>query len=1125
MSDIQARALAVEPGRSVIVQAPAGSGKTSLLVERFLALLATVEEPEAILAITFTRKAAAEMRERVLQFLDPDYEAVEDHEKSTQARARAVEGRVRAWGLRENPQRLMIRTIDSFNQYLARAMPVASQLGPVPSPAENTQALYREAARRTLARLNEGEPLSDDIARLLRWRDHRSQDIEALLMNLLGQREQWLRAIGRIEPVEQAAFEATLHALINDQLRLAHAALNQALAQAGADEAELLDILREAAASAMDLGKTTPYADWSDYSRLPAPDPAELGGWRMLGFALLTNAGSWRKRLDKTCGFPARAAHKEAMGALLERWADNDTLAELLHQARELPVPRFGPGEWPVLASLIRVLKQTAAELDLLFAERGRSDFAGLSDAAQRGLGNEQDGYSDLALYLDQRIQHILVDEYQDTNWGQFHLLEKLIGGWAGEIDGRDPGNTHRSLFLVGDPMQSIYRFREAEVGLFIRTRDRGIGTQALESCRLTRNFRSRSEIVEWVNERIGPAFPETENMAAGAVRYATSEPAREPGGRVEILAQPDREREAEALAGRILETLEANRSKEKFKAAVIVRARSHLDALLPALAGRGIRYRAVKLDPLLQRPVAQDLLSITRAVLNPAHPSARLALLRSPLCGLTLTDLHALAGDGNDPLDPDALDRLSEDARTRAERVYEGIEAAFTVRGRMSVRDRVEGLFVRLGGPQILAVSQTEQRDAQRFFDILGQAEDEGLLTDWTAFMALLAEQTTEGDPPDEDVRLEVLTMHGAKGLEWDAVFLPGLDRSPGGARQELLYWLPITPEYGDEQVLLAPLRSAEQKDNTALIQFIQNQRKQREAYEQQRLLYVAATRARETLVLSAVLDPEKSPPKPGAGSLLARLWPTCETDFLAALNQAVDGAESVSAPNARAALPDHGRPTIRRVRAGGPPPVAAIGAGMDWTPALPVRERSVEIEFSWQNIQARRIGTVLHRVLEEVGRIGIEGMDDERLNGLRNRIPGLLQAMGTGTAALEESVDIIEAAFDRTLQSDTGRWILSGKHPEHACELALSGVIDGQLINAVIDRTFVDRDGVRWIIDYKSGFAHGDDAETFLETEADHYRDQLDLYRTLFEQLGETDIRTALYLPRHDRLVETGS
>ncbi len=1109
MTDQQARLMAVDPARSVIVQAPAGAGKTSLLVERYLALLAEVEEPEAILAITFTRKAAAEMRERVLQYLDPDFEAKEPHEQASQARARAVQDRVLAWGLRENPQRLMIRTIDSFNQYLARRMPVASQLGPVPSPSDNSNALYREAARRTLARLNSGDDLSKDIGRLLRWRDHRSQDIEGLLMGLLGQREQWLRAIGRIEPVDRAAFEATLHALVEQQLKQVAGALREALDRSGFDEPAVMGMLREAAASAATLASPTPYADWSDYDRLPGPDPDDLAGWRMLGFALLTNDGKWRAKPNKNQGFPPKSEHKARIESLLEQWSDNEPLAESLHQARELPVPKFGHGEWPVLAALIRVLKTAAAELNLLFAERGRSDFAALGDAALRGLGSEEEGFSDLALYLDQRIGHILVDEYQDTNWGQFHLLEKLIGGWQGEGS--------RSLFLVGDPMQSIYRFREAEVGLFMRTREHGIGAQALESCQLSRNFRSRAEIVDWVNNRIGPAFPAIENMAAGAVRYADSVAARGSGGQVEIIAQPDREREADAVAGRIAEVLNANRSDKAFKAAVIVRARSHLDALLPALARRRVRYRAVRLDPLLRRPVAQDLLSITRLTLHPAHSSARLALLRSPLCGLSLNDLHRLAGDGRDPLDPDALDRLDMEARLRAEKVYSGIESSYGLRGRLSVRDRVEGLFNRLGGPQVLAAHPTEQRDVQRFLDVLEEAENESLLSDWSGFMALLAEQTTEGDPPSDDVHLEVLTMHGAKGLEWDVVFLPGLDRTPAGARQELLYWLPITPESGDEQVLLAPLRSAEQADNTPLINFIQNQRKQREAYEQQRLLYVAATRARETLVLSAVLDPEQSPIRPGKGSLLASLWPTCQADFIDALTRAAsDTASSISESIDSSA----GQSTCHRLKRVHPDWKPAIEPKIDWVPKLPVRERSVEIEFNWQNTQARRIGTVLHRLLEEIGRRGIERVAEADLDRLQDRIPAMLQAMGTGRADLQSSTRTIRAALDLTLESETGRWVLSGNHSDAACELALSGVIDGQLINAVVDRTFVDQDGTRWIIDYKSGYADPESIEDFLEREAEHYRDQLNSYRQLFEQLGEQTIRAALYLPRVDRL-----
>jgi len=120
--DASARRDAVDPARSVIVQAPAGSGKTTLLVERYLGLLAVVDAPEEILAITFTRKAAAEMKQRILRYLDPGFSTDAIHEQTAFEKARAVRERVSEWGLLENPQRLLIRTIDSFNHFLARTM-------------------------------------------------------------------------------------------------------------------------------------------------------------------------------------------------------------------------------------------------------------------------------------------------------------------------------------------------------------------------------------------------------------------------------------------------------------------------------------------------------------------------------------------------------------------------------------------------------------------------------------------------------------------------------------------------------------------------------------------------------------------------------------------------------------------------------------------------------------------------------------------------------------------------------------------------------------------------------------------------------------------------------------------
>jgi ATP-dependent helicase/nuclease subunit A len=1102
MSDLEQRRQAVDPTRSVIVQAPAGSGKTTLLVERYLGLLAVVDAPEEILAITFTRKAAAEMRHRILQYLDPAFESDEPHEQAALAKARAVGERIREWGLRDNPQRMLIRTIDSFNHYLARTMPVASQLGPVPAPAENTRALYREAARRVLEAVDGQDELAADLKRLLLWRDHRSQDIEDLLVSLLGQRDQWLRALGITGRFERSRLEQVLRNIVISDLSRARQIFDEVLIDAGSSPAELSELLRLAAATLDELGRPSVITHCADLAELPAAEENALPGWRGLAEALLTQKGEFRRSVTVSSGFPPRTSHKDRMSSLLERIGHRVDLAESLDRARSLPDPRFEDAEWETLSSLVRVLRHAATELELVFANAGKTDFAGLASAALRGLGDADSGYTDLALYLDRRIRHILVDEYQDTNWNQYELLERLVGGWQGD--------DARSLFLVGDPMQSIYRFREAEVGLFMRTRDQGLGGQALESLRLTRNFRSRSEIVEWVNNKLGPIFPHVEDVAAGAVGYSASEPGRSAGGAVELLARADAVQEAQAIAERIETTLRQHQDEPDFRAAIIVRARSHLREIIPALGRKGIAYRALKLDPLTQRPLIQDLLALTRAILNPADTTATLAVLRSPWCGLNLAALHVLAGDGRRIDDEQALSRLDGDQAERAERTLGVLSQAQRAWRKRPIRDLVEGAWQALGGPACCHDPAVDLRDAGVLFEALSQAEQDGLLEDWNDFSELLENQFTQGDPPSDEVRVDLLTLHGAKGLEWDLVILPGLGRATGRQDRTLLSWLPFTPDNGQEQVLLAPLRAADQASDPPLNRLIRAEQNQRDAYERQRLLYVAATRAREQLVLTTVLDPSQKEIKPASASLLADLWPKVGAEMINSLHAA---PEAPLADQTRE-KPDQG---LYRVPSGWQP---SLTEALAWRPPLPPRERSVEIEFNWAGIQARRSGTVIHRLLEQVGRIGIEQLSDDQRNRLLERIPALLKAMGSGSAAVAEASESVRRAFEQALDSDIGRWLLSGKHRDSDCELAISGVLDGQLVNAIIDRTFIDDEGVRWIVDYKSGYHAGGDLDGFLDQEAERYQSQLDIYRRLFGQMGDDEIRTALYLPQHGAL-----
>src|SRR5439155_10604308 len=200
--DAARRERALDPARSCIVQAPAGSGKTELLIQRFLALLARVERPEEIAAITFTIKAAGERRHRIVEALRlarAGAHAATAHEARTRELARAVLARNDAlgWKLEESAERLRVQTIDALCASLTRQMPVLSGFGAQPETIEDAGALYVEAARNLLAALEDpGDLAAGDIAQLLRHVDNNAATAEQLLAGMLEQRDHWIRTLG-----------------------------------------------------------------------------------------------------------------------------------------------------------------------------------------------------------------------------------------------------------------------------------------------------------------------------------------------------------------------------------------------------------------------------------------------------------------------------------------------------------------------------------------------------------------------------------------------------------------------------------------------------------------------------------------------------------------------------------------------------------------------------------------------------------------------------------------------------------------------------------------------------------------------------------------------------------------
>ncbi|MBL4826494.1 MAG: UvrD-helicase domain-containing protein, partial [Spongiibacteraceae bacterium] len=600
------RLAALDPTRSVCVTAPAGAGKTQLLSQRVLTLLATVDQPEEILAITFTRKAAAEMHHRIIQALHlaQGEEPEQAHNKLSWALAKKALARDESchWQLLANPKRLKIQTIDSLCASLTKQMPILANFGAQPKIANNAQAHYRTAVHHFLNQLEGTSPIAEDLMTLLAHVDNDMAKAERLLMTLLQRRDQWLLHIGIGGQSESArkVLEQTLTHVIEDVLCV----LEQSLLPVAT---QLLPLLDYAGCNMLEEGASSPLCLLAGIHVLPGSQCETFEQWSPIAEILVTKTGTWRKTINKRCGFPtqtqegdkARAKEfKNQMSQCLAELALNDSALRALQALRHLPDATYNTKQWALLESLTRLLPSLVAQLTMVFQQCSEVDYSQMAIAALQALGDGLNP-SELALKLDYRLRHILVDEFQDTASTQFTLLERLVEGWAEHnIDHPQSPNT---LFIVGDGMQSIYGFREANVGLFLGAKKYGINGLQLDDLPLSVNFRSAPAVVEWVNDTFSQAFPQEDNLSRGAVPFdeATAFKPTDTRAKVAVLGftgDQARTLEAERTVALVQEALQ---SDSEGSIAVLVRSRSHLLEIIPALSRAGIHWNATDIDPL----------------------------------------------------------------------------------------------------------------------------------------------------------------------------------------------------------------------------------------------------------------------------------------------------------------------------------------------------------------------------------------------------------------------------------------------------------------------------------------------------------------------------------------------
>lgn len=1193
--DQASREKALDVGRSVLVQAPAGSGKTDLLTRRFLRLLAEVVEPGQIVAITFTRAAAAEMRHRILAELEKAEACGQDEansksdEFSMEALARRALDRSRAlqWNLIDLPSQLRISTIDSFCRELALQQPLLSGLGASLDISENTGDLYRRAARRTLEQIDgEGAELRDAIASLLMLRDNGWQEVEDLLVKMLAQRDKWMHDFVVGPDPDWDELRQRLERPFNR-------AANEHLLELSA----LLDLVPHARSEAHELARFAcrqtggalhrDLAELIEFPKAPFDDPERLEEARSafvcLADLLLTDDGAYRKQVTVNHGFPPGAkAEKSRLTALIQDLREVPGFESSLAAVRNLPPLHYSDEDWQIVRASFVLLRHAAGQLKVVFAEAGVVDYVEIAQIAQSVLRGEGGFAEDAAQAVADGIRHLLVDEFQDTNRRQHQLVRDLIAAWP-EVEGR-------TCFVVGDPMQTIYSFRDADAELFQRVKEFGleIGEEQplrFASVALTANFRSAPGLVDEFNDCFEKIFAN-----GSGVKFARAEAAQRPDSGMHLAANRqslfnlhlrfmsadkragssveaeelkcNREEEVIAQVGEIVALIQSHQPRmaaaraegSKYRIAVLARTRKSLIPIAEALRKAAVPFRAIELETLKERPEILDALSLARALLNPHDRVAWLGILRAPWCGLSLADLHALASDDNKELIsravPDLLierlSLLSREGGLAAQRLLLALESINTLRFSQpaaSLGTWLQQVWLRLGGDRCVdAMARANVDLLWQCLDNLPAGEPDLL---GPALDAALEKLTALPDPnADSDCGVQLMTIHKAKGLEFEVVIVPDLQAGTRGVNHELLSWLerglPEPDDFGEvTEFLVAPLQ-AKGADRSGTREWVDRVRRERDRQEERRVLYVAATRAREELHLFArPICKQKDGvwilPKPVKG-LLARLWPAIEEEaeqqfdqWIAARNTAGEGSiESLAASGTDDLLtmPEAVKPTLLRRL----PPEYELtpkNAGLPSAKPISASATGQLYERHEGSLQSRALGMAVHLLLQELALLR-ETQDwhsaRDMLRRLQPRLIAQIRAagidLGQASRMTEQALEIVLSAASDPL----GQWILS-PHAEAASETRWAGVINGVLRTVQVDRIFkagiaplAEGADAWWIIDYKTAQVAGPDQDTSLGELREKYAPQVEAYAQVLRNLHPEGmpICCGLYYPR---------
>ena len=1056
MNDRAQRELALNEIESYIVQAPAGSGKTELLTQRYLKLLSISNNPENVIAMTFTKKAVNELTHRVIDSLKltKNPRPTETHKQTTFDLACAVMERsvLKNWQLLEMPQRLKISTIDGLSNLITNRYPTKDHIVPkrIMERTWERDRAYKRAAEQTLLAINDIE-YQDTVGSVLLHLDNNVESFYRLLMQMLSKRDQWLSRLYKDDTLDPVILKDSATRIIVQHLTTLEREAKQYLKKSFFDSISINSV-----------------KEYSQITTIPGSSLNDLADWKSICSLCLTSKFEWRKTVNVKNGFPKEfKEHKDKFISILEELSSNELLKDLLHEVFLLPDNELPESQAVILSDISQVLRLCVAQLKIIFDSEQACDYIEVALQADNALdGNES--ISDIALFLDYKVSHILIDEFQDTSSSQFCLIEKLIQNWQ--------QNSGKTLFLVGDPMQSIYRFRESQVGLFLQVKEHGIADIKPIFLQLNTNFRSSKSIVDGNNEIFSKIFPKFENIYNGAISYSYSDSKSNIINKNSIEIHPFSANQQHLESQKVVEIIKnaINLNKSNI-VAVLVRNRSHLAEIVPALKSQDIDFEALKTTPFRDHLFTRDLMSITRSLLHLGDKLAWLSILRAPWCGLLLEDLLILSSNEERVIieqlnDVEILHKLTNDGQSRASHIASIMNSVLSNKGRFNFVELLAYAIDKLIPKNSL--NQQELMIKEHYLQIINDCEMQQSLN-----IETIKSMLQDLYAPSTSANVKLMTIHQAKGLEFDTVIIPGLGKRTQSDKAPLIH----VKEFADNSLLLAPIKSYTEVNDSKTYCYLKHIDSQQGNFEIMRLLYVAMTRAKSNIHLLGCASKNNNS---SSKTFLHLLMPFYRSKF-DELDMSVGDTDFKEQKN---------------------PKLLRYSNLSDFDELIYDNHEHIDYQLRLDNLYKSLLGTLIHRYLE----FGI-------FDPGKNKICSELIQIGIPQNKIIESTEFITTMLNNTRQDPIFDWLFK---PRESTLVESEFVINGNSI--VIDRLFVEGN-ILWIIDYKTAqLVDGESIPQFILRQQKQHTKQMLLYKKVIEEIYNTEVKCALYCPGVQKLIE---